>query len=149
MCRNVWLFCSLINGLHADLNNLCFIDCQILYIQYLLNRWPYLNLCLLRELPLMISLKGWQCKCCSLQGHVIWLWLTPPPPSHFSISSSSSYAVFSAFVRSASLFDLGESHPVQHFSWLSLGSGSKTLLSLYPNHSHKCICIQQKEFSSY
>jgi len=48
-------------------------------------------------------------------------------PPDFSISSFSSCTVFSAFVCPASLLDLGESHPVQHFSWLSLGSGSKTL----------------------
>ncbi len=32
---------------------------------------------------------------------------------------------------------------MQHFCLLSLGSSSKTLLSLYSTHSHKCICIQQ------
>ncbi len=32
---------------------------------------------------------------------------------------------------------------MQHFCLLSLGSSSKTLLSIYSTHSHKCICIQQ------
>lgn len=127
-----WITCRF----KPSLSDTCFIDCQILYIQYLLNRWPYLNLCLLRELPLYYSSNN-KLKRLTVQmlqstrsRNMAVTYITPPPP-HFSISSSSSYTVFSAFVCPASFFDLGESHPVQHFSWLSLGSGSKTLSYLF------------------
>lgn len=132
-----WITCLF----KQSLSDTYFNDCQILYIQYLMNRWPYLNLCLLRELPLFYSsnnkLKRLTVQMLqptrSLNMAVTYI------PHYFSISSSSSCTVFSAFLRPASLHDLGESHPVQQDS----------LLSLYPNHSHKCICIQQKQFSSY
>lgn len=59
-------------------------------------------------------------------------------PSYFSISSFFSCTVFSTFVHPAakSLLDLGKSLPMQHFCWLSLGSGSKILSYLFTQLAH-------------